>query len=744
MRLPFLSASILVGCLTAPIRTAEPMDSVYFGDAASEKSHELVSDNSEVRTGGLEQRCRVILPAAVPAISGGSVGFAVRCDPNRQNYLTVRLWGGDVGETVLYLFHDGKQIGCNLSDWPPLDKLNWREMEPRFPGRFFYSTYLLPPCITRGKAKVELQIVCKGRVYSYAPTYERAQYNQEKPSQGIYAAYSHTEAFFEPPAGEVQGKRVKLGPVARRTSELGPYDYAVRETQKLIDDLLRRKLSPPGEVLGIATAYGARWARQYKDRAILDRVIKTVDSYVLRDDVKALGWFGPGELAEAVWRVYEDARKAGYFQQELGDAGSSRGRLYAGFFRRAIDYQTEPPHRGGLTNQDVYITTSIYRSNLLLKKLAPDRALPETAALDYVYQAIGLRPYKGRHYPDRGVQESTAYRFIVGGPIFLSSRWDYYWITPKGSSKEHGYVYGYGELAQQTATLYELTGDEQVRRQAIKMIAARAPFRVLSNDRDGSVTVRIEAVIGWRHSFYGGRVEYGDEYLKAAAVLGDPVSMRLAQLFLEHNRIYGKPRGRSLPLLVQRVSYIRGVLAAPPSPFRLPMRDDQDDFAWADEGIRTVAFKHEGRRCWMTMNWRGAGINNMARVHCTEPAVDRIANIRIATEYTPSGKSIVRPKERCGQFVKPGAVLVTDGEELPLAAGPLGGMGDFYTARYGDYLIGMNCTGDRTFTLRIPPRSAGRPLRELVSGEMTGPAATHVVGPGTTAILYLGPRSRAR
>jgi len=730
--------AVLTGAGATAGQPGRRLDTLYFGNEASETAHQCAAENSAVRTGGLGHRCRVILPTEPPSDSGGSITFTVRCDPERQNYLTARLWGGDVGATVLYLFHGGKQLGSNLSDWPPLDKLNWRQKEPRFPGRFFYSTYLLPRPITRGRRQVTLQIVAKGRMYSYAPSYEKGQHKQEKPSQGIYAAYTHTDPFFAPPAEEVQGKPVELGPVFKAPSTLGPYEYARQETQRIIDDLLRRKLSPTREILGIALAYKAEWSKQYKDKAILERVIKTVDTYVLKDDIRSLGWFGAGELAEAIWRVLDDAQEAGYFAQALGEKGKSRKQLYAGFFRKAINYQTEPRSRGGLTNQDIYIITSVYRSNLLLKRLDPARALAERVALDYVHQAMGLRPYKGRHYPGKGVQPSTAYRFIVGGPIFLCDEWDYYWVTPKGSSKEHGFVCGYGELAWQTATLYELTGDEKVRQQAIRMIAARAPFRVFSNDRDGNVAIRIEAIIGWRHSWYPGRVEYGDGYLKAAAVLGDPVSLRLAQLFLEHNVIYRKSRDRNLPPLVQRVDYVKKVLAAPLSAFRFPMRDDQPDFAWADEGIRTVAFKNKNRRCWMTMNWRGAGINGIARVHYTEPTVDRIANIRIATEFTPSGKFIVRPHERCGVFVKPGAALITDGEELPLAAGPLGGMGDFYAARYGEYLIGMNCTRNKAFPLEVPPEFAGRPLVDLVSQRRLGPAASQTVAPGTTMVLHLG------
>jgi len=508
-----VAAAVISAVCARPSAAAQArgiLDTLRLGDEASERAHAFASENSIVRKGGLDQQCRVIMPAAPPSVTGGAVEFTVRCDPQGQTYLTARLWGGDVGETALYIHHDGRQLGSNQSDWPALDKLNWREKEPRFPGRFFYSTYMLPPKITRGRERVTLRIVSKGRVYSYASSYEKAQYKQNVPSQEIHAVYTHTASFFTPPAGEVQGTPPRPGPVWRPDSELKPVEHAIREAQKMLDGALRRELLRPNEALGLAIAYGSPWARQHGDPAALERVIATVDAYVTKDDVKSLGWFGPGELAEAVWRVFDDAGKAGCFTEAVGTGDRARGRAYAEFFRRCIDHQTEPRNRGGLTNQDIYIVTSVYRSHMLLEKLDPARALPKAKALEYVHQAIGLKPYRGRRYPGKGVQMSTAYRFIIGGPVFLSEDRDYFWVTPKGSSKEHGYVPHYGELAHQTATLYELTRDETVKRQAVRMIAARAPFRVMSNDRDGNACLRIEAAIGWRHSWYGGAVLYAD------------------------------------------------------------------------------------------------------------------------------------------------------------------------------------------------------------------------------------------
>jgi len=716
------------------------IDKIAFGNLDSEVTHELVSDNSIALEGGLGEKCRVIMPRSPePEFRGGSLMFTMKCDPELQNYITVKFWGDDEGETALYLYHEGKQIGSQQSDWPVLDRLNWRNKGPAFAGRFFYTTCLIPYHLTQGRDELTLQIVSTGFLYSYARSYERAKHDQKDPSRGVYAAYTHTDPFFCIPANEKRGVKPEPGQARPAPEGMSVYDTIVQQTQRHLDSVYRRKPHPqPNDILGIAKAYKAPWSKQYHDRGVLKKIVETVDDYVLKGDHSALGWPGHGELAEAIWTVYEDVDS--FLHQVIEDKDVTRRKLYADFFKAGIDYRTERGSRGGLTNQDIYIITSVYRTNMLLKRLAPELALPEEQALDYVYQAIGIRPYEGRRgrnrYNDRDVTISTAYRFIVGGPVFFSDDWDYYWVTPKGSSKEHGYVCSYGEMAYQTATLAELTGDEKVRQQAIKMIRARAPFRTIGNDGEGYRAVNIEAVIGWRHNWYPGKAEYGDEYFKAAAVLGDEVSLRLAQLYVEHNRVFSQVYRGHTSLLVDRVDHYKRLESLEPSTFRFPMRDDQPDFAWADEGIGAVVFKHMGRRAWIVLGWRGAGINNIARIHYTTDTIDRLANVRICTNYTPSGYSIVRPAEMLGTYKYEDMALATDGEILPIAEGPLGGKGDFYQCRYSDYLIFMNCTDEETYRPEIPDDLKSLSARDLISDSIYK-LDQIIVPPQKTLVLYI-------
>lgn len=212
------------------------IDKITFGDEGSEEAHRFVFDNSVVMEDGLGEKCRVIIPRSPePAFRGGSLTFAMKCDPELQNYITVKFWGDDEGETALYLYHDGKQIGSQQSDWPVLDRLNWRNKGPAFAGRFFYTTYLIPYHLTRGRDKLTLQIVSTGFLYSYAPSYEKAKHDQKDPSRGIYTAYVHTDPFFAVPADEKKGVKPELGRVKPAPEGMLVYDAIVQQTQRHLD-----------------------------------------------------------------------------------------------------------------------------------------------------------------------------------------------------------------------------------------------------------------------------------------------------------------------------------------------------------------------------------------------------------------------------------------------------------------------------------------------------------------------------
>ena len=202
------------------------------------------------------------------------------------------------------------------------------------------------------------------------------------------------------------------------------------------------------------------------------------------------------------------------------------------------------------------------------------------------------------------------------------------------------------------------------------------------------------------------------------------------------------------------------IKAQPPSPYRLPMSWNQPDCVFADEEDGVVAVKNGQEILYASLYWRaGFAINFLARTHYLTPTYQQAAVVREDVQFTPSGQTYKRPDWINFGFGNGGANIkypadlhqASAGEVLPIAKMPadvkvkpgeesyFGGMGDFYTLRYGAYLIGMNTTGDKTFYLKVP--DGAKAVKELVprrSDLAAGSAAK--VGPHSTTVLYLESR----
>jgi len=140
------------------------------------------------------------------------VDFELGCHPEKQNYFTVKVWGnsGSAGSrpgSSLLLHDPGKgdapfdpiarQDGALNPSHHPRSGEIVRQLQARaFPDRFYYATHPIPLKMTGGKSRVRLRLVYKGQA----------------PGLDVYRVYTHTDAFFEPPADEIQGKPFRLGP----------------------------------------------------------------------------------------------------------------------------------------------------------------------------------------------------------------------------------------------------------------------------------------------------------------------------------------------------------------------------------------------------------------------------------------------------------------------------------------------------------------------------------------------------
>lgn len=144
----------------------------------------------------------------------------------------------------------------------------------------------------------------------------------------------------------------------------------------------------------------------------------------------------------------------------------------------------------------------------------------------------------------------------------------------------------------------------------------------------------------------------------------------------------------------------------PQTDMRLFMETGQPDGAWADAEGQVVTIRDRGRRLYVSLNWRRgfrenkrdaehARANNVARIHCTTPTIDRIATIAM---------------------------------ESP------NGFGGLYLCRYGDYWIAMNGSVTKSYAMKLPA-DFGPPLRDLVSSSAWLREAIPDLKPGATIVL---------
>jgi hypothetical protein len=755
------------------------LDVISFGDPASEQSHGLTQFRSEVVHGGLGEQARQLLPLDPISYNGGWVSFKLKVDPRLQNYFTVKLWGSDRGEERgrLILYIDGLQVGYRHEG--DYDVLNQIDKEAIFQGRFLYQTLPLPLMRTQGKTEVTLRVAALGPMWFYGTNFTSLQHNLTQPTRGIYRAYSHTDTRFTPDASEKQGASVT--PSVRPD---GPGEELLEQLKTTVNNRLEQVLEAKAErgnaaqerALLLGEAYNTVWTVAYHNNRAIGALIREGDAFVRSNAVDFRDWIGAGPLGEAIARIgqnpqllqsldekiavpaqepkirYNDGDTQGA-QPESATTTMTRREAWARVLRASIDGHRLYGRRS-YTNQSMIVDYGIYAANRGLLVVDPSLALTEKQALRYIYEAVGLLPWLGNDSRD-GRSEKP-----YGS--------NYYLITRKGLSRELGYVGTYGETILRFARdMADLTGDEKVRQQLIKIQSARMSFRYPSLDADGYRTMKLVSEIDARTAHYP--VAYGAYnganvnelwWMEVPALTKDPVSAGAAQQSLEDNQYFYRVASRSNDKdtlgMMRNIDNYATVKALPKSPFRLPMSDGQPDFVYSDEENAVLALKHGDQKLFLNFYYRQEyGVSGVVRILDVSPTMMRIASVKSVFDVASSGEEWTRPDvidfERGGGFPPPGEDIhqALQGEELPVSKrpndaseprygtwGPFVGKAAFYCLRYGDYVFGINTTEDRNYVLPTPSGFTHAP--DLASGKILDLRHEVTVGPLTTVVLYLG------
>jgi hypothetical protein len=752
---------------------ATPLDTLAFGVAADEQAHGLVAPLGEIVAGGLGEPARQLLPRPMSDWQGGSVSFAMACDPARQTYLTVKFWGSDAGEDLgrLTLFCAGKQVGYrHLGD---IDQLDIAGAEPACPGRFFYTTTPLPLALTAGKRQIPLEIRVSGRIWGYGVNWEQYQKPLDHPSRGIYRAYTHLDGCFAPPDAERQGTQPASPPLRQAPGE----ELLDRVRQRVAGECTKElaAAAPPGQLQMqfLAEAYHVAWTPAHHAAAAVRQVCAGADALYRRFHADAkvaqadpqvynADWLGLGPAGNAI-RLLQAPLQA-RLDEEIDDGGGgriARRAAWSQMLQASVEWHRR--HRRQYTNQTMINDLYLYLANRGVAAIDPAHAMPEDRARRYLYESIGLQPWLGSDNDQ-------------GSDLPLGSR--YMQTTAKGLTKELGYVGYYGEVLDWVGLIYQATrepgderdGDARIKAQFQRLTEARSYFRYPALDADGNRAMRIETVVGWRDTHVPGDVTYGERADREGSALFAAVSLRDAgsvgsaqQMIADHQFFMGleaqlKEGGVRITRTMMHVpDEYAAIMALPPSGKRLPLAPGQGDALFSDEDDGVVVVRHGDEILYASLYWRARyAVNSLARVHAIGPRYERIAVVAEQAEFTPSGLQYTRPDWVNFGFANGGLRYPGDlhsahaGEKLPIARLPEGtvfkpgqehpaaGRADFYALRYGDWLIGMNCTADRTFRLAWP-KDVARAV-SLPGGAAAAPDAdgASAVPPVSTVVLWLG------
>jgi hypothetical protein len=784
-------AGLILLCLGAsPLRGQTYLDTILLGNRASETAHGFVGTNTFVVTNSAVSPAQTARRGGTnnPAtVNGGSLTFTLAVDPAWRNYFTVKLWGGDdfstvysqdsdMGRLFLYVpasnFVAGATTNYQIGYRHEGDYacLNTAAYKPPLPGRFFYSTTLLPLWMTQGRTNLTLTIQPVGRIYdlgSGGPPSGNYQFNMFTNSRGIYQAYTHTDPVLNP-VDEAQGRApattVRSSPTVSVLNPGGTFYNG-------ISNYLRGRMNTDvtnfstGDVLRLAKGYWASsFSVTYINPAVIAKVITANDYFASNYYANPAGavsgggnegWGGRfGNLGWAIYLLQSPLQSYLDLTNDYAAGGKlSRRRAWGDMLLASRDFGRTNRDNRALSNQGLIADSSIYWANRGLLVLADMNAFGEADAQRYLREAIGLDPWLGSD--------------LAGGGHSWLHGTNYYMVTPKGLTREWGYVgQAYGELEYYAADFYSWTTNPVFLAQCVKMVKARASFRRPSIEVSGNNYYQAMEAIGllsWRgadesDTEFADEMAYGDRTawthgMRCAAATLDTNLVGYARQMLADDQYFNNltlnywssPDADALEAFADYPI----VAGAPDSGVRLPMTDGQPDFAWADEENGIVALKHGRERLWLSTYWQaksGTGVNGIGRFHYSTNDFDRYGVLETSPQINFSGSFYIRPnlmdKPEGNLYTPPDNPLQAyQGERLPLAASdplasdnqPFVGKALFWACRYGNYLIGINRSPSRTYRLQTPASFVS--ATNLIDGQNL--VAPIYVAPQSTVVLYL-------
>lgn len=758
---------------------SETLDRIDFGNVESETAHALragteigffrpeflngkepASFQSALRT------ARQILPLRESDWTSDGVFFTLKVRPEGTNYLSFLFCGNSASTNLLILYVDGKQLGYrHLGDYDVLHHGG----NSAGGARPYCVTTCLPESVTRGRTQIQFELRMTGRIWGYGENFEQFQKVIDGPSVPFFEAVTHTEPFWEVLRAENAlplAPRMEDCPI-RESSGEEVLDRILERVNRELTNFLRESESRPlsqQKAEFLAKGWSLPGSPVFRNERVLPAILAAGDAYCLRQlETESLAWadpgqfnsdwFGTGPLAEAVLRLNSQAFQAALDENLTLPDGSARTRreLWANLFSAGVRWETQ--HRRQFTNQSMIIDWNLQRMNRALRLVDASKALPEAQTRRYLHESMGLLPWLGCETAD--------------GPARPYGE-EFFQLTPRGLTRELGYVGSYGEVLDWGSAIYLSTcefdekgrllvesGDPEIRRQLIRMAHARAVFRYPAPDDEGFRAMRLETAVGWRDSALVGPVLYGARTGKEGAasrlpwVTRDDESLAAFAQMLEDGQFFplvsdllkdGSLRVSNVLIeipqqyafLKKRIEKKRSSKTDAFNARRLPMTDGQPDFIFTDETDGVVAVKKGSEILYVSLYWRARfGVNGLSKVHFMTPFFEHFATVKNRTKFTPmeDGTVFRRPnwtsfgfRQDYGVHYPSRMESLHRDEALPVAKMPtfvndfrlgadnlFAGRGEYCEVEYGDWFIAMNLSTEKTFRCErlqceIPPQ----------------------------------------
>ena len=659
----------------------QAVDTIVFGNDASEGAHgfttgwgpvappAVVDANnavqpsdpsltppSDVVIGGLGRTARRLLPRTPNAcVYGGEMAFTMAVDPERQNHLTIKLWGSDASSGIWFVLNvEGRELGLRHGgDSSAPDMLFGNKQIVTFaPDQWVYRTLALPIHLTKGKPRVSLKIRSMGWISDYDSGPFFGDYNKlmNSPSLGLYRIYTHLGSRLDT-SGENQGAHPQPASPRNVESETTVINNIKSAINGRISNWLSAPVSSrtPKDLAWLAACHDARenlgetwisYGGSNTSATLVAKVVEGLDYHAGRQAANGshLNSFGNdswgggfGGLGEAIRVLWPQINAGSTMSTSVAYGGTygtiTRTSAWSRMLRSSVDFGRFNRRSGQYCNQDVHGVNNVYNANSGLLLVDPANALLETEAQRYLKEACGLLPYAGS---DQG----------GGGPVPVKGTYPfgttYHEVTADGTTKDGGGFVGsdYGEMGSTVVRWGLVSGNPEIRDRGLQMMRARSAFRFPGYDDSGYRVMQGANPVGVRNRTLPGHYGYldrGDGGVGVAALGAGVIGNDLMGCFQS-----GVSDGQQLRLMVGSYDpYLprnwntakAGAAAGVPA----PMAPGAPNFAFVDEDNMVVAAKSGENRLFANLHWAAPDhVNGWAKVfHLPGNAAPEYSEVRI-------------------------------------------------------------------------------------------------------------------